>query len=103
MASEIKKTSTIYQNPGADSITLETTTGDMLIKKDGNAQASDESQTKSAGASSLAAETKGTLDMQATLRRFTVDQDLNNPDMAAKAYQHNQTDLEFLKGKEPKK
>ena len=44
---------------------------------------------------------KATMDMQATLRRFTVDQDLNQPDMDA--YQHNQTDLEFLKDPEPKK
>ncbi|MCI0617785.1 hypothetical protein L0244_32835, partial [bacterium] len=95
MVSEIKKGLSIH--PTSGSITIETKTGDMLVKKDGNAQASDESQTKSAGSSSLATEAKGTLDMQATLRRFTVDQDLNNPDMAAKGYQHNQTNLEFLK------
>lgn len=101
MVSEIKKGVRIQPNP--DLITLESTVGNILAKKDGKPVASAESQTKSDGSSSLAAEARGTLNMQATLRRFIVDQDLNNPDMAAKAYQHNQTDLEFLKSKESKK
>ena len=76
------------------SINLETTSGDVLVKKK-NADVSD----KSSESSSLAMEAKGTLDMQATIRRFVVEQDLNQSDMAIKAYQHNQTDLEFLKYK----
>ncbi len=101
MVSEIKKGLSIH--PTSGSITTETTTGDMLVKKDGNAQPSDESQTKSVSSSARAAKAKGALNMEAALRRFTVERDLDNPDMAAKGYQHNQTDLEFLKSKEPKK
>ena len=94
MVSEIKKGLSIH--PTSGSITTETTTGDMLVKKDGNAQPSDRSQTKSASSSSHTAEAKGALHMEGALRRMTVEQDLNQPDMAAKGYQHNQTDLEFL-------
>lgn len=95
MVSEIKKNSMTQPNVGlSDSISLETTSGDVLVKKK-NADVSD----KSSESSSLAMEAKGTLDMQATIRRFVVEQDLNQPGMAAKAYQHDQTDLEFLKDK----
>ena len=99
MVSEIKKGLTVQPNPG--SITIETLTVDMLAKKDRNAPATLGQQTKSVPSSSFAAEAKGTMDMQATLRRFTVDQDLDQPDMAI--YQHDRTDLEFLKDQEPKK
>jgi hypothetical protein len=95
MVSEIKKNLTAPPNVGLpESITLETTSGDVLVKKE-NAEVSN----KSAKSSSFATEAKGTLDMQATIRRFVVEQDLDQPAMAAKAYQHNQTDLEFLKDK----
>ena len=92
MVSEIKKNLTIQPNPTlSESINLETTTSDMSTKN--------EKLEASNASTSFATEAKGTLDMQATIRRFTVEQDLDQPDMAAKAYQHNQTDLEFLKDK----
>jgi hypothetical protein len=98
MVSEIKKGMTIQPNPGTDSITMETTTGDMA-KMPGKLEIPNEAQPKSAGSQSLAAEQKGILHMEATLRRSVVEQDLDQPDMAMKAYQHNQTDLKFLKSK----
>ena len=93
MVSEIKKSVTTQPNIGLpDSITLETTSGDIPVKEE-----KAEAANKSSESSSFAAEAKGTLDMQAAIRSFLVEQDLDTPDMAA--YQHNQTDLEFLKDK----
>jgi hypothetical protein len=92
MVSEIKKNLTIQPNPGlSDLFSPETRTDNPPTKND-KAGISNTS-------TSFATEAKGTLDMQATIRRLTVEQDLDQPDMAAKAYQHNQTDLEFLKDK----
>ena len=102
MVSEIKKGMTIQPNPGADPITMETKTEDMM-KMPGKLEIPNVAQPKSAGSHSLAEDQKGTLNMEGTLRRFVVEKDLNQPDMAKKAYQHNQTDLEFLKSKEPEK
>ena len=103
MVSGIKNGSAAAQNPGeVNSITLETTSGDMLVKHDGAVETASEPGTNPARASSFAADEKGALKLEANLRRMVIEQDLNQPPMAvAGGYQHNQTDLESLKRKKP--
>lgn len=64
-----------------------------------------ESKTSSAGSTSVALYAKGILDMEADLRRISVERDLDQPDMAsAKTYQdQSDQDVSAVVGKRTEK